>query len=431
MDFFFDLFSESFEDALLCLNRRRNIPPALYNQKRVIEYPIPSVALAANHNNDHPTEEPREDETDLGSNHLEYEDSDDSMNIENINTDPNGQEMATNQSIESITNVSIPDEDPLSINLTGQKRGNVDTFENVVQLVANRNNESNQSDSDLENDQLTSVLGRNEGEPNAQNINVFENIDQLPANQSSEDNQRDVNLENLPLSNISSCQEIDQNAEHFNISENIDELAANRSNECNQSDSNAEHVNDSENIVQLAANQSNERSQSDVSSENGQLNSMLGLNEGGPNAQSVNISGNFDQLPAYQSSEHSQSDIDLEIGNERQQYCSLNDIAPENASVKLEPVVLYEPYSSNSNELEDVLENPVEEECIVEEIDEDLTISFYRKTGFAKPYNTNSDGLVKRENDVVSGNLPYSENVCCYLILLFLHVTLQNIFFPF
>lgn len=44
---------------------------------------------------------------------------------------------------------------------------------------------------------------------------------------------------------------------------------------------------------------------------------------------------------------------------------------------------------------------------IVDEYDDEVTITFSRTKGFVKPTKYNSDGLIKRESDIVSGNLAY------------------------
>lgn len=88
-------------------------------------------------------------------------------------------------------------------------------------------------------------------------------------------------------------------------------------------------------------------------------------------------------------------------------------------SVKSESVVLlFEPCSANNVALNNLLD---EEDEVIDEYDEDVTIILSRKTGFAKPFNTNNDGLVKRENDTVSGNLPFNETVSK------LHFIFQNV----
>lgn len=76
--------------------------------------------------------------------------------------------------------------------------------------------------------------------------------------------------------------------------------------------------------------------------------------------------------------------------------------------VKEEPVPLVAVCSTNQIELEDLLDS---DEEVIDEYDDDVTIVFNKKTGYAKPFASNADGLIKHENDSVSGNLPFAEKV--------------------
>lgn len=51
-----------------------------------------------------------------------------------------------------------------------------------------------------------------------------------------------------------------------------------------------------------------------------------------------------------------------------------------------------------------------EEEYTVEKVD-DMEIIVNKKMGFAKPFGATTTGLIKRENDVISGNTPFDELV--------------------
>lgn len=82
---------------------------------------------------------------------------------------------------------------------------------------------------------------------------------------------------------------------------------------------------------------------------------------------------------------------------------SLNEIT----STKMEPVPLYEANTSNVVDLDDILDD----DEVVDVYSNDVTIIFKRKTGIIKPMKTDSNGLVKRENDVVSGNMAYNDTV--------------------
>lgn len=79
----------------------------------------------------------------------------------------------------------------------------------------------------------------------------------------------------------------------------------------------------------------------------------------------------------------------------------------QEVEVKTEPKVVEEPQSSNQPELLSLL---VSEE-IVEYVDDDMVITVSEK-GFGKPFNTTVEhALIKRQNDTVSGDIAFNENV--------------------
>lgn len=95
---------------------------------------------------------------------------------------------------------------------------------------------------------------------------------------------------------------------------------------------------------------------------------------------------------------------------------SLNDVTANSASnisivAKLEPLPLYEACSSNGMELEELLDD----DEIIDEYDEDVTFYIRRKTGFVKPLKTDSNDLVKHENDIVTGNMSYNITVSSFI----------------
>lgn len=82
--------------------------------------------------------------------------------------------------------------------------------------------------------------------------------------------------------------------------------------------------------------------------------------------------------------------------------------------IKTDMVPLYEIPSGNSSEIASVLEEPVEDPV------ED-PIVFTDTSNFPQPMAATERGLIKRENDVISGNMAFNETVCifCYVIRLF------------
>lgn len=71
--------------------------------------------------------------------------------------------------------------------------------------------------------------------------------------------------------------------------------------------------------------------------------------------------------------------------------------------VKLELVPIHQLTNSRFDEIHELLDEP---EII--QVDEDCSMSFYQ---FAMPLNGTPDGLVKREDDSISGNISFTKTV--------------------
>lgn len=76
--------------------------------------------------------------------------------------------------------------------------------------------------------------------------------------------------------------------------------------------------------------------------------------------------------------------------------------------VKNEPVLLIRPCSYNNIELDDLLDDP---EVEIDKFDDDITFIVNKRTGYAMPLDENPEGLVKYENDVVSGSMCFANTV--------------------
>lgn len=76
--------------------------------------------------------------------------------------------------------------------------------------------------------------------------------------------------------------------------------------------------------------------------------------------------------------------------------------------IKTEPIPLHEPIQANNVELNEILD---EEDMITEQLDDDITVIIDSKIGFGKPLNSNADGLIKRQNDIISGDIPFIQTV--------------------
>lgn len=85
------------------------------------------------------------------------------------------------------------------------------------------------------------------------------------------------------------------------------------------------------------------------------------------------------------------------------------NISDTETDVKPETVPVFEPLASNNTALDSLLQARSESEVVVEIVG-DMTITRIRGQ-ILKPLRTTEKGLVKREKDVVSGQMPFNENV--------------------
>lgn len=103
------------------------------------------------------------------------------------------------------------------------------------------------------------------------------------------------------------------------------------------------------------------------------------------------------------------------ISNEHEQ--SLPNLRAEevpdvpHGAIKCEPVLLMEPCSSNRKQLNDLLET-----AVIEEVDDDMTIIVGNKS-FGAPFQTTAENLIKRENDPISGSVPYNNTVSSFIYM--------------
>lgn len=94
-----------------------------------------------------------------------------------------------------------------------------------------------------------------------------------------------------------------------------------------------------------------------------------------------------------------------EIANE-----NVSDIDPlanaeQQSQVKIEYVPLYEIHARNGSEMDELLDEP---EVICLSDDEEMVIP---ESGLPRPMATTTDDIVKRENDAISGNVPFNIKV--------------------
>lgn len=74
------------------------------------------------------------------------------------------------------------------------------------------------------------------------------------------------------------------------------------------------------------------------------------------------------------------------------------------AAVKVEPLPIYDNHLANDDDIENLLDEPIEEIC------DDIVIVIGR-SGIPKPLRMTNEQTIKRENDKMSGNLTFSVSV--------------------
>lgn len=120
--------------------------------------------------------------------------------------------------------------------------------------------------------------------------------------------------------------------------------------------------------------------------------------------QMHNIHSQFNQsnAPEYNSQNDISTEGDIENSTE-----AADSAANGTTSLKSETFLVMQQPESNRNELEVLLND----EDMVEEQYEGMVITYKRNKGYAKPYDCNTEDLIKYENDVVSGSMPYKSKV--------------------
>lgn len=400
-----NLLPESYEEALEIVHRRRRgIPPALYNVLRLNELPIPNVNRKRRATTTEIDTGLQNDES-AASNR--FYDPNDSQPDEYVNNDHDN----------SVLN-----------------RENGIGFHNIY-LAARHQHEIDHNDSQpdtfVNNDHENSVLDRENGIGIRNNDSAAENQREIDRNAhqpvASDKNYHDnsvLDRENsIGLRNIDSAvkpqHKIDQNASQPDAFDKNDHDNS---------------VLDRENGHGFPNNDSTAENQCEIDTIASHLDDSVNnsRNLGRNSAQDREDGPNF-------RSNESAADIRSEIGPNGNacifEEISFNELASEQCSnandepvidplvefvgaaddpVKTEPVFVFEPFSSNCDELESLLEDDSSEETV--SYDEEVTYTINKKVGFARPYRTNSENLIKREDDIVSGNMAYNESVSIIII---------------
>lgn len=147
--------------------------------------------------------------------------------------------------------------------------------------------------------------------------------------------------------------------------------------------------------------------ESNISNASEDENLLQTIQDDSLEVQDIGKDSQFSHRIATESKSELAADHNSNVQNDSstENYAGATDGA---ASVKTEPILLMEQPESNRSELESLLD---EEEQVVDEYDEDIVIIFDRKVGYGKPFKCNTEGLIKYENDAVSGSIPFAATV--------------------
>lgn len=334
------LLSVLFDDALIALRRRRNIPPALYNARRLAELPIPDTGDDEIDDQQVENEELLEDETEI-EHEGEHEDQSESE-TENQHEDFDLQFDGDSE------------DDP------------------IMQDAA-------------QNDLRTLPSVQNNSQANVDDSLFAAHID-TGAHQSIDSNARKENLDTQDG--------VDSRDVGLHTSGRSVDLVV--SNPQKDAMANGNNQNGKDDCAPIANKSSVANQHETTVAERPGNSATFDTNHNTENT----IEEIF--IPANAESNDEPDEAQIDLPNDE-----LNAIQP-NDPIKTEELPLHLPVHANNVELNEILD---EEDMVTEEIDDDLTIIVDSKIGFAKPLNSNVDGLIKRQNDVVSGNIPFVETV--------------------
>lgn len=98
--------------------------------------------------------------------------------------------------------------------------------------------------------------------------------------------------------------------------------------------------------------------------------------------------------------------INSNAKNKESDPLAIGDLDDSNvcATVKVEPLPIYDNHLANDSDIENVLDEPIEE------IGDDIVIVIGR-SGIPQPLRMTNEQTIKRENDKMSGNLTFSVSV--------------------
>lgn len=378
--FKFKPFSECYAAALNIVSRRRSVAPALYNERRLVEIPIPNVS-PLNQNESLMEAAQLAEDDEIPENLFEFVEHQ-AINTSNVDDNMGLVEQTTENRNESTANL-----------LPGHEmRDNIESNDDIVENGAT-STESPAENASTAGKSMELVGDRNES---TKNVSAIDKTEQ----------NRVASIENpaKTVSNVGESMGLVENRNESPQNDDANLLYGNEMSQSNNTDGVANgNVADIIQHSEIIPTLSPEDPLAIIPNElmNVSLN-FSGQSEGSTDANSANVSV-CDQIH----------------GTITEQVNILTDctLVPAEASsecdplvmvVKSEAVPMIEPCSSNSNELNGLFDEDNEEEDIY---DDDITFIVNKTVGFAKPFNSTTQNLIKRENDIISGNMAFDETV--------------------
>ncbi|XP_055308998.1 uncharacterized protein LOC129572908 [Sitodiplosis mosellana] len=353
------IYKESFEEAMAIVSRTRNLPPPIYNERRLSERPIPRLSFR--------------NENDL----------DRSIQQNSFETNFGEVSFASDSYIEdndSFLGV-IPNDAGFDGSLENPLASVDDANESAtVETAPNQTTNGLADENAILEDTLVSVDDANESA-------MVETTPSQTTNSLADANESAM-VETTPNQTTNSLADANESAMvETTPSQTTNSLA----------DENA-----SKNIV----------NESGVFENTESVGPIKDTDVHDPITASVevatlpeNVVDSNGSCPNPTTSNQSESTVqNLSSSSENGSIASTSETANSNVQIKRELVLVAEACRGNNNELEILLDDDVQ---VVDEYDNEITFTYNRKTGYGKPFKANEKGLIKHEKDVVSGGIPF------------------------
>lgn len=407
-------FIATIEGAIEYLAKKRNIPPAGYNDKRLHEKPIPRLS---------------DDETDDDISFEEIIIPASARNLPNVSSQSGRDQPGTSaQNIDEISfeEIIIPANttNPLNVSSENGNRDQADTSaENIAfslnlsnptpergepenhETVSTKSSESNQcnlNDQIEPNEETNSMNGSLDNESQIQNDSSRIDTRQVGMTNTSQNNPSNVSVNSSGIQTVSTDLIATLNPNRSSIDIGSPESSnTNRDNEVVEVSEQNEP--DNQTVSMNALETSSQQNQGNL---NATPFDVYSPNSFYADNDEEIIATSEQGEPENQGTDSTES---LETTFEANQSVHINLNAVQSsdtpADVKPNVVPMYEVYKGNNNDLLLQLEDK-----IVEIVD-DMEITITSK-GFGKPLNVTEEGFIKSEiPDEISGNIPFMKTV--------------------